>query len=137
MSRDLERNRNEPQSSAATAWLGRKRTTAAALAAVLLVGWGLAGEYLRDREMQREIDRLEARAAEMKTKNQELEATGRTLSSEALLEREARLKMNLRKPGEEVVVVQGVSGQVRTESAASSPATEASNPAKWWRLFFR
>jgi cell division protein FtsB len=137
MSIGLESRRGAPR-SAMPGWLGLKRTTVGLGLALLVVGWGLTGEYLRDREMQREIDRLEARATEMAAKNRELEETGSTVSSEALLEREARLKMNLQKPGEQVVVVQGGAPQPRAEAAAAEAEAGApTNAAKWWRHFFR
>lgn len=118
-------------------WLGLKRTFAATLAFALLIGWGLVGEYLRSRDMQQEIDRLEARAQEMADKNRTLAVLGSTVSSEAMLEREARLKMNLQKPGEQVVVVNGASGAARTETVPAADPVAPSNAAKWWRYFFQ
>lgn len=121
-----------------TGWIGKKRTTAGVILFALLIAWGLTGEYIRNSEMQVEIDRLSARAAEMDAKNRELAETSRTVSSQAMLEREARLKMNLQKPGEQVVVVNGSGGATQVVTTTDAPAqAKTSNPAKWWRYFFQ
>jgi len=84
-----------------------KRVLAANLLLLALVVWGFYGEYSRNRELQEEIDALDARAAEVERRNLELEELGRRFDSSEVFERDARLKLNLRKPGEEVVVIRG------------------------------
>lgn len=131
------RNRSARADSPA-GWLERRRTTAGLALLALLIGWGLFGEYLRSRDLQEEIDRLETREREMEEKNRELAVASDNVSSEALLEREARLKMNLRRPGEEVVVIDGTTPSAGADTETrpdSSPSP--SNWSKWWRYFSR
>lgn len=100
------------------------------------VGWGFMGEYLRNRDLQREIDALAARSSQLQTKNVELIELGKRLETRALVEREARLKLSMRRPGEQVVVVQGgvdAKGAKDGDAGAVGPLT---NAAKWWRYFF-
>ena len=54
------------------------------------------------------------------------------------LEREARLRLGLQKPGETVLIVpDGAAGaQVRGAQTEVPPAS-SSNAAKWWRRMFR
>lgn len=120
-------------------YLGMKRTTAINAVLLVIIIWGLAGEYLRNREMQKEIAKLEAQAAEMEGKNAALANLGDSASSEAMLEREARLKLNLRKPGEQVVIVRtsGAPDRSVTVQEVGSRPDRASNASKWWRYFFR
>ncbi len=120
--------------------LGLKRVLIANLVVFALVGWGFSGEYIRNREAQQEVDRLKAQADELEAKNTEIADLGKKFSTSEMLEREARLKLNLRKPGEEVVVVQagpGGSGAGNPVPArASGKAPPPSNLARWWQYFF-
>jgi cell division protein FtsB len=117
-------------------WLDRKRTTAATAIVTLVVGWGLTGEYLRSRDMQREYEKLQARADEMEDKNRRLTETAGGVSSREMLEREARLKMNLQKPGEQVIVINGTSAS-EPEELAIDVIGEDGNAVRWWRYFFQ
>lgn len=132
--------RGETESGGIIRMLGLKRVLAANVAIFALVGWGLAGEYLRNREMQKEIDRLETRANGLQEKNGELADVTERFGSQAVLEREARLKLNLQKPGEAVVVVRDAAPRPVAEAggndAGGSGAATGSNAAKWWHYFF-
>jgi cell division protein FtsB len=113
---------------------------AANLALFALAAWGFAGEYVRNRDMQREIDELEARATDLETTNADLADLAERLASPQAAEREARLKLNLKRPGEEVIVVRGAGQRASEPDAAPAgpvPARSTSNVGKWWRHFFR
>jgi hypothetical protein len=56
------------------------------------------------------------------------------------LEQEARLKLNLQKPGESVVIIPGVGGgrELGENVAGMEGENKAiSNPKKWWNYFFK
>jgi cell division protein FtsB len=123
-------------------FLGLKRVLAANVALFALIGWGFSGELMRNRDMQDEIDRLAARAAELETKNSDLEALGERMRDGALLEKQAREKLNLRRPGEEVVVVkEGMPKSALPADAVAARETRhgepSSNVSRWWQYFFR
>lgn len=133
--------RQEKETGGILKFLGLKRVLAANIAIFALVGWGFAGEYLRNREMQQEIDSLEGRAASLQEKNDKLAEATERFGSTAVIEREARLKLNLQKPGETVVVVRETAKLQDSEDPAG-PAPEGesrggTNPSKWWHYFFR
>ncbi len=133
--------RRETESGGIARLLGLKRVLAASAAIFAVVGWGLTGEYLRNREMQKEIDALEARAGGLEAKNGELAAATERFGSRAVIEREARLKLNLQKPGEAVVVVRDATPRPAAEAEArdasgGSGTPAGSNAAKWWHYFF-
>ncbi|MEK7764654.1 MAG: hypothetical protein AAB368_00315 [bacterium] len=53
------------------------------------------------------------------------------------LEREARLKLNLQKPGETVVVVERSAAAAASSTARAVPVRERySNVERWWLYFF-
>lgn len=110
------------------------------LGALLLVGWGFAGEYMRSRGLQEEIDRLESQAEELEARNIEMARMADRFSGSAMLEREARLKLNLKRPGEEVVVIRETGPQdfesepVEDEMDTATPASGSratENVRKW------
>lgn len=120
--------------------IGLKRTLIVNVVVFALVAWGLSGEFMRNREMQQEIDKLRNEATDLETKNTALEETSARASSQGVLEHEARTKLNLRKPGEEVVVVRPGPGEPAADEAPARVDREtepASNPARWWHYFFR
>ncbi|HTM68775.1 MAG TPA: septum formation initiator family protein [Candidatus Binatia bacterium] len=120
--------------------LGLKRVLIANLAVFAVIAWGFSGEFLRNREMQKEIDSLQTEASGLENKNAELADTSARASSRGVLEQEARTKLNLRKPGEEVVVVSPGPGHEGADATPVRPEAKdepRSNPARWWHYFFR
>ncbi|MEY4744450.1 MAG: Septum formation initiator [Candidatus Parcubacteria bacterium] len=121
--------------------LGLKRVLVANLVVFAVVGWGFSGEYIRNREAQKEVDRLKAQADELEAKNAEIADLGKRASTADVLEREARLKLNLRKPGEQVVVVEAgpglAAGGNPVPARAVGQGKPSSNLARWWKYFFR
>ena len=124
------------------ALLRMRSVLAVNLAIALFIAWGFAGEYMRSRGMQDEIDRLQEQAEALESKNLELADMANRFSSSSMLEREARLKLNMQKPGEEVVVVSERAtfegGEAETEEAAvtAEESSAISNAKKWLDHFF-
>ncbi len=102
---------------------------------VFAVGSALINLSLRNQSIDTDIARLEAEAHALEARNLELVELLKRFETSGFLEREARLKLNLQKPGETVVVVER---QARTTSTiAAGPRRETlSNPERWWRYFF-
>lgn len=55
-------------------------------------------------------------------------------------EREARAKLNMQKPGEKVVILEGVAAtqttwQIDVVTAPPPPVVNLSNPERWWQYF--
>ena len=131
----------EGQSGRFRRLIGLKRVLAANLVVFAVVGWGFSGEVMRDRTMQKEVDRLKSQADELEVKNLELAELSKRFSTTEMLERQARLKLNLRKPGEEVVVVRQGNGQPGGGDPVPARAVDGgpprSNLGRWWHYFFR
>lgn len=85
----------------------------------------VAGEI---RAMQDEVTRLEQQ-------RNRLGDLIRSAESPEFLEREARLRLGLQKPGESVLIVPEGVGE--TPAGVQPPEVFPSNPRKWWRHIFR
>ena len=99
----------------------------------------LANKFLEGREISREMEISKQEIARLETKNSELSDLLGYLNTDDFLEQEARLKFNMQKPGESVMIVQETGRAEKNEekpSVAASGGGEKTNPAKWWDYFF-
>jgi len=121
-------------------FLRRKTVLAANLVLLTLVAWGFGGEFMRNRDMQREIDRLQAQAEVLEAKNFGIAKIGQDIALDDTREREARLKLGLQKPGESVIIIQDIDPPPPPKPAdavRSDARPRTSNAVKWWRYFFK
>lgn len=119
--------------------LKRKWVLVANLVILLALGWNFSRELTRSQSLEGEISRLEQNKAELELKNSELAQVSRELATSSALEREAREKLGLQLPGENVVVI-------KDHIPESSPNTlpneeveisrEKTNALRWWNYFF-
>jgi cell division protein FtsB len=115
----------------------------------VIVFWGmsLGRETVRSRSIQAQINELKASAQGLEARNIEISELRTAMQTEAFIEREARLKLGLKKPGETVVVVQD--GQDGLEPFIADPSDPlgyvvdnlddgraVANPIRWWYYFF-
>ena len=106
---------------------------------ILLFSFGK--EFLRTRSIEQEIQELEQQANSLTARHQELTQWQRLFQTEGFLEREARLKLGLQKPGEQIIVIDRspqITSTLATEESHSSKGFSSftENPKKWWRYFF-
>lgn len=142
--RNLYRTRVRPF---AALFAGKKWLLFAGGVLLLLILYPLAQKLEYKRALEREIAELAAEAEKIEGNNRELERMLEYLQSPVFAEREARLKLNMKKPGEQVVVVQPPEGRVAGERELSSvfrikglenppaPAVVA-NRSAWVQYFF-
>ncbi|MBM5789967.1 hypothetical protein FJZ23_02695, partial [Candidatus Parcubacteria bacterium] len=99
------------------------------------------------RDIRREIAALQSQADALAARNIALSELQTAVQTQSFIEREARLKLGLKKPGEEVVVVQeGESGEgIGSDQQddplglvldAQSAKEPVANATKWWYYFF-
>ena len=108
-------------------------------AVLLLLGFAFGREYVRNREIRTMITQLQDKADALEARNLEISRLGDALQTESAIEREARLKLGLKKPGETVVVVQrDPDAELRPakDPNAFDPSKPIANPTKWWFYFF-
>ncbi len=113
--------------------------------AVLVVNLGR--ESYRKYQLTKEINKLESEINQLEGKNKQLADMMEYFKDESYLEKEARLKLNLKKPGEKVVIVsphkeeipENESAEKRLEQARKQEINgegDLPNHWKWWEYFF-
>jgi cell division protein FtsL len=101
--------------------------------AVFLVAWPASKNYLKDRALSKEIAKVEAEIKKYEADNQSLSEAISYLASDQALEDRARMDLNLKKPGEEIIVVKEINPEKNNVPDANA---NLSNPQKWWLCFF-
>lgn len=111
----------------------------------------LGRESYRKYLLVKEINQLKADIEQMEGKSQQLANLMEYFKEESYLEKEARLKLNLKKPGEEVVILsersnadpevsltseQGAEEQKDIGANSIENNKETTNYWKWWEYFF-
>ena len=97
-------------------------------------------KFLEIRDINGEIKKSQDEIAQLQAKSNDLNNLLSFLNTDAFLEQEARLKFNLQKPGESVVVIPSSGGKqenVGDATAAEAGQNSLSNPRKWWDYFFK
>lgn len=67
--------------------------------------WGIVRDWPQRAEVSRQLEDLEAKIAAVEKEGERKERMADYLNSESYLEKQARLRLNLKKEGEEVVFV--------------------------------
>jgi len=111
-------------------------------ALLLVIGVSTVRETYQGWSVDREISALEQKAQSLEGRRSELTVLAAQMQSPDYVEREARAKLGLQKPGEHVVVLQGVStvtsadwSEHLADAAPAAPADRTSNPERWWQYF--
>jgi cell division protein FtsB len=102
--------------------------------------FSFGNKFLESREIDQQIKESGDEIARLEMKDSELESFLNFLNTDAFLEQEARLKFNLQKPGESVVIVPGAleAGNLNVNGDAADVDNQTlSNPKKWWNYFFK
>ena len=133
-------------------------------AVVLILIWlvlGVGRESYRKYQLTKEIKNLKEEITKLEGNNQQLSNLLEYFQDKSYLEKEARLKLNLTKPGEKVVIVpesglvqespkenpsvndqaedfeEGIIGFDSSLTKTSQTKTETPNWWKWWEYFFQ
>ena len=100
----------------------------------------LGQESYRKYQLTKEINGLKSEIERLEGKNQQLADLMEYFQEGSYLEKEARLKLNLKKPGEKVVVIsQPTVAEVDERIVAETEkevSHETTNFWKWWEYFF-
>ena len=113
-----------------------------AIVAIILISFALARETYKKNQIQKEIESLREKARQIDKENSNIQEKISYLESRDYQEKEAKDKLNLQKPGENVVVIkpsivkEAVPEEKKTENI---PLVENDiiNPVKWWQYFFK
>lgn len=115
--------------------MNQKTMLALGALAIFVVGSGLIQLVLRRRAVDDDIARLEAEARQLEGKNSDMLTLIQRFQTSGFLEREARLKLNMQKPGETVVVIERTVPVVASTTVRTVAVRDA-NWKRWWWYFF-
>lgn len=90
-------------------------------------------ELMIRKEINEEIQKMEEQLATVEGKNADMEKLISYLNTDEYIEKQARLKLNLSKPGEKQVNITG--GDEAADIFAQDDKTP--NPIKWFNYFFK
>ncbi|MBU1292133.1 septum formation initiator family protein [Patescibacteria group bacterium] len=105
--------------------------------ALIAVAVNVGRESYRKYQLTQEINKLKIEIEKIEGKNEQLANLMEYLKKEPYLEKEARLKLNLKKPGEKVIILSDEE-QKEQETVINdiSELKESGNHWKWWEYFF-
>lgn len=115
---------------------------AANAAILVLVGVSTIRETYQGWKVDQEIHGLQAQVEAMEGKRLHLNDLIQKIQAPDTLDKEARMRFGLRKPGERVVVIKGMDGSYTLDVEKQAPLASAadsvrSNPQKWLHYFFQ
>jgi len=96
----------------------------------------LARAYSQRRLVTQEISDVQKQINDYESQNQNLKDMISYLQSDQSLEEQARLNLNMKKPGEQVVVIKEQGGLSALGMATGPDTAAGGNFAKWWHYFF-
>lgn len=109
----------------------------------LMVGVSTVRETYREWKVDQEIRGLQSQVESLEGKKSRLTDLVQRLNAGDGIDKEARTRLGLRKPGERVIILRGLEpGEASWQESfstpiAAAPATARSNPGKWFSYFFR
>ncbi len=102
---------------------------------LLLIIFPLAKTYTQKRLVENEISDVQKEINDFESTNKELKDMITYLQSDQSLEEQARLNLNLKKPGEKVIVIEPQKNS-STSAEINKTTNVESNFVKWWHYFF-
>lgn len=106
-----------------------------ALVAALLVAFGYARAYYQNYKVNQEIKSLQEQVRNLEHKKLESMEILKYVTSDAYVEEKARSELNLKKPGEKVVIFNNLTEPSAIVSSTAVDSWVLSNSMKWWYYF--
>jgi len=108
---------------------------------IIFFSTNLIRDFINKRQLNREVTKLEGQLASLTEKNKELKELSIYLASQDFIEAEARQKLNMKKPGEEIIIVSNQSTSTYEEKNSNENneiiLKKLNNIHKWWNYFFK
>lgn len=123
-------------------FLSSKILLFASLFVLIFFSFNLASEIINRHDLQKEINKFQAEFNDLSKSNQDISGSIEYLKTLDFVEKEARTKLNLKKPGEQIIIVP--EEKILGKSSASMPLTgnlanqavSQPNYLNWWNYFF-
>ncbi|OGY89537.1 MAG: hypothetical protein A2927_00880 [Candidatus Komeilibacteria bacterium RIFCSPLOWO2_01_FULL_45_10] len=123
--------------------LGSKILFLVSLFILIFFSVNLTREIINRRDLEKDIKKLEEEMGGLAARNQELGGLIEYFKTMDFVEEEARTKLNLRKPGEQIIIVppEPLAGEPflvsPLASLSGSEAKPSSNWERWLNYFFK
>jgi cell division protein FtsB len=118
--------------------------TLVGLIAIILISFPFTKNAIKQYKINKEINDFKKEILDLQNKNLNLKNFVSYLGSDQFAEEQARLNLNLKKPGEELTVIKisdlassTAVGPNLIERKIQEANTEVSNPKKWFNYFFK
>lgn len=107
-----------------------------AFALLCLIAFSYARAYYQDYAIRQEIKKLEDEVRQLEHKKLESFELLKYVSSDAYVEERGRVEFNLKKPGENVMIItEDEPSLVTTEASTEDTEDTLNNIVKWWYYF--
>lgn len=116
-----------------------------ALGFVAITGLSAARELYRQNQVKEEVTTLQDRVTQLETRKATVSQLLERLQTPDMVDREARLRLNMQRPGERVYILRGEAWERLSNDPTPDAPTlyedhpvepKRSNPARWFRFFF-
>jgi len=115
------------------------------LAILIFFSTNLIREIINRRDLQKDVSALEEEINRLEGRNQSLAGLIDYFESLDFVEKEARTKLNLRKPGEKIIIIAEEEASTATSKIFSEDQSNLSiselkpltNLDRWWNYFFK
>ena len=108
---------------------------------LIYLGISTVKETYKRYTLKKEISRLKQKINSLEEKNNKLKELISYFDKESFLEKQARIKLNLKKPGEKVIIIPEPQKekQEHKEILPKKELKDVSEPnwKKWWNYFFK
>ncbi|OGY41205.1 MAG: hypothetical protein A2Y82_02065 [Candidatus Buchananbacteria bacterium RBG_13_36_9] len=101
----------------------------------IFIIFSLAKGTIKNYKVNSEIEQLKKEIVQLDKQNQEFGQLINYLNSDTFIEQEAKLKLGLKKEGENLVIIP--EKELNVEKKAAMQEQNLSNPARWWSYFFK
>ncbi len=107
-----------------------------ALVLAIITAFSFARAYYQNYKIRKEIEQLESDVQKLESKKLESMQVLKYVVSQNFIEEKARTELNLKKPGEHVLVINNKSEtNTASEGIVDGSKTPLNNPIKWWYYF--
>lgn len=106
-----------------------------ALVIAIFFAFIFARAYYQDYKVRQQIDALKEEVKSLETKKIESMEILKYVTSDNFVEDKARTELNMKEPGENVIILDNVNSKNKIEIIAEEDNNNLNNPIKWWYYF--
>jgi len=106
-----------------------------ALVIAVFFAFVFARAYYQDYKVKQQIESLKEDVKNLQTKKLESMEILKYVTSDNFVEEKARIELNMKQPGENVIILKNVNTSEREKLTTEEEIHILNNPIKWWYYF--